>query len=163
MPFKHPSHITTGTVNFMGQTMTALLFLTDSSRTIYAPECSAWFTHSASVDKRPAPATEVCGLRTFALLEKALGVIGLRGLDRLFAFRTVNEFNLFLKFYASEVHPFRTLLDQVRETLFPESKIIPNASKLYAGVVKKVSTCADGTLQDCIRIPLLSYSVLDVR
>lgn len=56
---------------------------------------------------------EACGIRTFSLLEKAIGVIGLRGLDRLLAFRSVHCLNSFLKFYSKEVHPFRTLLDQV--------------------------------------------------
>jgi WASH complex subunit strumpellin len=128
----------TGAVNFMGQIMSALMFLTDSSRTIYAPECSAWFLHSAPDEKRPIPTSEACGVRTFNLLERSLGVIGLRGLDRLFAFRTVHEFNLFLKFYQQDVHPFRTLLDQVRTALFPEYSSVADASKLYAGAMKKV-------------------------
>ena len=33
--------------NFMGRVMTSLLNLTDSSRTVFVPECSAWFLHSA--------------------------------------------------------------------------------------------------------------------
>ncbi len=138
-----------GAINFMGQTMSALLFLTDSSRTIYAPECSAWFKHSAPDEKKPQPTVEVCGVRTFALLERSLGVIGLRGLDRLFAFRTVFEFTSFLKFYHKEVHPFRTLLDQVREQLFPEHIAVPGANKLYAGVMKKLEK---------LMLPLLKYT-----
>ncbi len=126
----------TGAINFMGQMMSALLFLTDSSRTIYAPECSAWFTHSAPDEKKPLPTVEVCGVRTFALLERSLGVIGLRGLDRLFAFKTVHEFTLFLKFYNNDVHPFRTMLDQIRTQLFPEYLTVP--SKTYSSVMKKV-------------------------
>jgi len=138
----------TGAVNFMGQLMSAILFLTDSSRTIYAPECSAWFSHCAPDEKKPTPTVEVCGVRTFALLERSVGVIGLRGLDRLFSFRTVHEFNAFLKFYQSEVHPFRTLLDQVRESLFPEYRTVPNASKIYAGAMKKV---------EMLMLPLLKH------
>ena len=104
-------------INFMGRVMNSLLFLTDSTRTVYAPECSAWFVHSAPDQKtKQQPTQEVCGIRTFALLERALGAIGLRGLDRLFAFRAVNELNQFLKFYASEVYPFRTMLDQVNNS-----------------------------------------------
>lgn len=127
-----------GAINFTGRVMSAVLFLTDSTRTVYAPESSAWFSHSAPDEKKPTPTTEVCGIRTFALLERSLGVIGLRSLDRLFAFRTVHEFNLFLKFYANDVHPFRTLLDQVREALFPEYRTVSNATKLYANAMKKV-------------------------
>lgn len=101
-----------GAVNFMGRVATALLYLTDSTQTVYAPECAAWFITSAP-DQKQAPAVEACGIRTFALLERSLGAIGLRGLDRLMAFKTVFEFNSFLKFYASQVIPFRSLLEQV--------------------------------------------------
>ena len=101
-----------GAVNFMGRVMSSLLYLTDSTRTVYAPECSAWFLHSAP-DQKVVSTVEACGIRTFALLEQSIGVIGLRGLDRLLAFRTVHTFNAFLKFYNKEVYPFRTLLDQV--------------------------------------------------
>ena len=127
-----------GAINFTGRVMSAILFLTDSTRTIYAPECSAWFSHSAPDEKKPTPTVEVCGVRTFALLERSLGVIGLRSLDRLFAFRTVHELNSFLKFYSMDVHPFRTLLDQVREAFFPEYRTVPNATKLYSNAMKKV-------------------------
>jgi WASH complex subunit strumpellin len=115
-----------------------VLFLTNPARTVYAPECSAWFSHLAP-DQRASTSTststnssstssknkttaktvghsdtiETCGVRTFALLEKALGVVGLRGLDRLLAFRTVYEFNLFVKFYETEVSKHRTVLEQV--------------------------------------------------
>ncbi|KAJ1434034.1 WASH complex, subunit strumpellin [Ochromonadaceae sp. CCMP2298] len=126
-----------GAVNFMGRVMSALLFLTDPTRTVYAAECSAWFLVSAP-DQKGTSTTEACGIRTFALLERSIGVIGLRGLDRLLAFRTVHTFNSFLKYYAAQVHPFRTLLDQVRDALHPEHKIPTNASKLYANAVKKV-------------------------
>lgn len=161
-----------GAVTFMGRVMSALIYLTDSTRTIYAPECSAWFTvidqkqtssaadwfsqstSGAGKDGSSGDAlskqqvVEACGVRTFALLERSLGAIGLRGLDRLFAFRVVFEFNSFLKFYAAEVHPFRTLLDQVREELFPEHRVLPNATKLYTKAMKNVEK---------LMLPLLKF------
>jgi WASH complex subunit strumpellin len=107
-------------LTFMGRIMCSMLALTDPINTVYAPECSAWFEHPApDVTTKNAVTIETCGIRTFALLEKSIGVFGLRGLDRLLAFRTVNVFNQFLKFYSSQVHPFRTLLDQVSSTLLP--------------------------------------------
>ena len=103
----------TEAVNFMGRVMCSLLNLTDPARTIYAPECSAWFFHTTTKDQKVLSTSEVCGIRTFALLEKSIGVIGLRGLDRLLAFRTVHIFNSFLKMYKTDVKPFRAMLDQV--------------------------------------------------
>lgn len=64
-----------GAINFMGRVMSALLFLTDSTRTVYAPECSAWYAHSAPDQKPPIPTQEVCGIRTFALLERLVKFI----------------------------------------------------------------------------------------
>lgn len=126
-----------GAVNFMGRILSSLLFLTDATSTIYAPECSAWFIHAAS-DQKQTPTVESCGIRTFALLQNAIGVIGLRGVDRLISFRTVFEFNQFLKFYTAEVNPFRALLEGVRDSLHPECQNIANPSKFYASTIKKV-------------------------
>lgn len=108
-----------GAMTFMGRVMAALLALTDPTRTIYASECAAWFEHpapdvQAAARKKDSLVTvEVCGARTFQLLERSIGAIGLRGLDRLVAFRTVHALNAFVKFYSTQVHPFRTMLDQV--------------------------------------------------
>ena len=145
-----------GAVNFMGRIMNALIYLTDSTKTVYAPESSAWFSHPApdqaggsnsffqgfssggGKDDSSSQTFEVCGIRTFSLLERTLGAIGLRGLDKLLGFRTVFEFNGFLKFYQAEVLPFKVLLDQVREALFPEYRVVGNSTKLYSNAMKKV-------------------------
>mmetsp|Transcript_16583 Transcript_16583/g.22822 ORF Transcript_16583/g.22822 Transcript_16583/m.22822 type:complete len:460 (-) Transcript_16583:75-1454(-) len=143
----------TETVNFMGRVMCSLLNLTDAARTVYAPECSAWFLHSpSSKDQKTSVTSEVCGIRTFGLLEKSIGVIGLRGLDRLLAFRTVHTFNSFLKMYSEEVNPFRALLDQAREALYPEHKIPTNALKLYANAMKKVEVLMPPILKFILKI-----------
>ena len=125
-------------INFMGQTMNALLYLTDPSRTIYVPECSAWFVHSAADVKKKVDTAEVCGLRTFSLLERALGVIGIRSLDRLFSFRAGHEFSAFLKFYAAEIHPSEHCWTKFEKRCFPEYRVVPRASKLYSSAIKKV-------------------------
>lgn len=123
--------------NFLGRAMSAVLFLTDSTCTIYAPECSAWFIHPAP-DQKQVSTVESCGIRTFLLLERSLGVAGMIGIDRLLAFRSVYEINVFLKFYKTEVNPFRTLFEQVREGLFPDHVTVPNATKLYGTAMKRI-------------------------
>lgn len=140
-----------GNLTFMGRIASALLSLTDATVTVYAPECAAWFATTASDQKQAAP-IETCGIRTFALLERSLGVIGLRGLDKLMAFRTVFEFNQFLKFYTAQVVPFRSLLEQFRDGLFPEHKITANTQKLYATAVKRVEKLMLPILQSIRRI-----------
>ena len=60
--------------NFMGRTLASLLRMTEPQSTIYSPECGGWFTPDGQ---------EVCGIGTFALLRKCIGISGLSGLDRL--------------------------------------------------------------------------------
>jgi WASH complex subunit strumpellin len=124
-------------INFMGRIATAMLILTDSAHTVFAPECAAWYTMSAP-DQKFTPPLEVCGIRFFALLERSLGANGLKGLDKLLSFRTVYEFNGFIKFYDTKVKPFKTLLEQVRDGLYPEHRTGPATARLYATAVRKV-------------------------
>lgn len=130
----------TNSVTFIGRVMSAILYLTDSTTTVYAPECLAWFSHPASDQKtkKPKPTEEVCGIRTFALLQKSISVIGLRGLDRLIGFKIVFELNSFLKFYNKDVKPYINFLDNVRSQLFPDYRLVQNATKLYNQMLKKV-------------------------
>lgn len=105
-------------VNFMGRIVNSIVFLTHSARTVYAPESSTWYQRIKTSEKKSKKNTkehlvESCGVRTFALLERSLGPVGLRGLDRLFAFRAVSELNSFLKFYETDVSEHKTFLDQV--------------------------------------------------
>jgi WASH complex subunit strumpellin len=117
-----------GSINFMGRTVGALLRMTDSSSTIYSPECGGWFL---------ADGTEVCGLATIGLLRKSIGVAGLMGVDRLLGFRIVNELQQFLKFYSSTVRQYSVLLEQIRDGLFPEWKN-PAEQRIYGAAKKKV-------------------------
>ena len=135
---KYDSVVTDGHgSNCLGRAMEALLYLTDSTRTVYAPECSAWFVHAAP-DQKQNPTVESCGIRTFALLERSLGVAGMRGLDRLLAFRSVFEINGFLKFYKTDVNPFRSLFERIREELSPDHLIVQNSVKMYGSAMKRV-------------------------
>lgn len=112
-----------GALTFLGRVLGAVLALTDTAKTVYAPEAAAWFDHPAadllaaqtSAQRRAnaLATTEICGARTFQLLERSIGAIGLRGLDRLLAFRAVHTLNNFVRFHEKSVRPFRALLDQV--------------------------------------------------
>ena len=115
----------TSAINFMGHIMNSLLYLTDVSNNTYSPQSSVWYEYGSiekdkEIDHRnnkkgsSLVLTESCSFHTFALLERSLGAVGLRGLDRLFAFRTVHEFNSFLNFYEENVTEHKPYLDQVR-------------------------------------------------
>lgn len=115
-------------VNFMGRVLACLLRMTEPQSTIYSPECGGWFTSDGQ---------EVCGIGTFALLRKCVGISGLAGLDRLLSFRIVYELQQFLKFYRSAIKNYAVLLEQIRDGLFPEGKIPGDAARLYTVAVKK--------------------------
>lgn len=104
-------------LTFMGRVMQSLLVLTEPNRTIYAPECSAWYDHSAPDVKAGQQQTvESCGIRTFQLLERSIGVIGLRGINRLLAFRAVHCCHEFMKCYDQRIlksAPHHSMLRQV--------------------------------------------------
>lgn len=115
-------------VNFMGHIMKSLLHLTDTCTKSYSPASSVWYEYGILEKEKEKEnrnfkkgmslvLTESCGIRTFALLERSLGAVGLRGLDRLFAFRTVHEFNFFFKFYEEKVSEQKIVLDQVKSGL----------------------------------------------
>ena len=77
--------------NFMGRLMESLLFLTDSVKTIYASEYATWYLYNTSTEstsnsnmfikqnKHKMITTEICGLKMFTLLDRAIGTIGMRG------------------------------------------------------------------------------------
>jgi len=137
-------------LTFMGRVMHSLLVLTEPNRTIYAPECSAWYEHSASDVKAAQHQTiETCGIRTFQLLERSIGVIGLRGVNRLLAFRAVHCCNQFMKYYDQHVQkPHRSLLEQIRNFLSPEYKIPENSTRFYTTAIKKL---------EHLLLPILTY------
>jgi len=121
--------INTQAVNFMGRAMNCLLACTDPSQTTYGPEAIAWFTSDG---------TEVCGIKAFSVLHSGLNVTGLAGLDKLLGFRIVHELGFFLRFYKDTVKPFLPALEQMRDGLFPDSGLPPNATKLYGLGLKKL-------------------------
>ncbi len=81
--YENANHMTC--MNFMGRVLESLLFLTDSSKTVYAPEHATWYLYypaneSSSSNniiinqnKSKMTTSEICGLRFFSLLDRALG------------------------------------------------------------------------------------------
>jgi WASH complex subunit strumpellin len=127
----------TGSLTFMGRIMFALLTLTDASKTVYVPESSAWFNHPAP-DQKKGQTVEVCGVQTFSLLEKSLSVIGMRGLDRLLAFRTVHELTKFVRTYEKDTTHLRPWIETFREKLSPDFHSPVGGMKVYMEGMKKL-------------------------
>ncbi|KAJ8611733.1 hypothetical protein CTAYLR_009190 [Chrysophaeum taylorii] len=111
--------------NFMGSTLAALLRLTAPADTTYSPRAAAW--HASSSGAR------VCGPVTFQAIERALGVAGLVGLDRLLGLKIVHELARLVESFPTAIKPLRGLVQTLRET--PPSQ--PIAEKAYAQTAKK--------------------------
>ena len=108
----------------MGRMMNSILYLTRHTHTIFSSELSSWLLRVTpnknqknikNQKNQNVTHIESCSVRTFALIERSLGPAGLRGLDRLFAFRTVFEFNSFLTFYEAQVSEHSVFLEQVKK------------------------------------------------
>ena len=130
-------------INFMGRAMNCLLAMTDPSTTIFAPEAIGWFT---------ADGEEICGIKTFATLQRGINVTGLSGLDRLLAFRVVHELGFFLGFYKTTAKDYLPRIEQIRDALHPTCRSPSEAAKLYAGSLKKLEKLMSPTLRVILRI-----------
>jgi WASH complex subunit strumpellin len=108
--------------------MNALLAMTDPGSTIYAPESIGWFNPDGA---------EVCGIKTFSIMNSAINVTGTSGLDRLLGFRIVHELNFFLKFYKESVSPYFPHLEQIRNALFPDKSLPENVTRVYGAGLKR--------------------------
>jgi WASH complex subunit strumpellin len=126
------------TNNFMGGIMNSILRLTDFKISIYSPERSGWFNQN--IDKKNAKKSkidindddiiQVCGMKTLSLIEKSIGPIGMKSLDKLLGFRIVYELNFLLKFHDAEVMKHASFLNKMCESLSPEHRTL--APALYS-------------------------------
>lgn len=126
-------------VSFIGRVMSSLLKMTEPQATIFSLECNGWFLPDG---------TEACGSQMFHFLHRAVQVWGLVGLDMLLSFRVLNELQRFVKFYHSAVKSHGVLLEQIRDTFYPDWKTPHDPLKLFASATKKteklmtpVATC----------------------
>ena len=104
--------------NFTGRLLTALLTITDATKTVYVPQRLVWYSfgdkrNSTSGGSASLVGTEVCSTSTFGLIDRALGAVGLRGMDRLLAFRVSHLLGKFLKLYKKDVEPLKNVLEKV--------------------------------------------------
>ncbi|EGB10206.1 hypothetical protein AURANDRAFT_23554 [Aureococcus anophagefferens] len=125
-PLPDPHGADDGAATFMGRTLAALLRLTSPATTSYAPERAGWYCDAhvlegASSKGRLDPGdAEACGVHTFQIAERALGVCGLAGLDRMLAFRVVHDLSNFVDDYKALTAPHARFLESLRDALFPE-------------------------------------------
>jgi WASH complex subunit strumpellin len=109
-------------VNMVGRFTRELLDQTNYRRTFYLDQMSAWFD--------PGTVKELVGLKTFAQLQRSVGVYGICGLDRLLCFMTVKELQSFTTVvrYQVEKHLKKDILNFENE-LHPTTQV-PNSAEV---------------------------------
>ncbi|KAG6444856.1 hypothetical protein O3G_MSEX003553 [Manduca sexta] len=81
---------------FMGSLARQIAQLTEARVCIYISVCAAWFDSKTQ--------TEVINTKTFAKLNEAVGVVGLHGLDTLYAFMIKNQIQNIQEIFRSYQH-----------------------------------------------------------
>jgi WASH complex subunit strumpellin len=117
--------------NFTGRTMSALLKLTEPQKTVCSLDSNGWFLSDGS---------NIVTGQIFALLHRAMGVQGLVGIDKLLSYRSLNEIQRFVKSYRAVVKSHGVLLEQLRDSMFPEWRLSPkDPHQFYENATKKTT------------------------
>eukprot|EP01062_Namystynia_karyoxenos_P056266 TRINITY_DN47237_c0_g1_i1.p1 TRINITY_DN47237_c0_g1~~TRINITY_DN47237_c0_g1_i1.p1 ORF type:complete len:1201 (+),score=529.48 TRINITY_DN47237_c0_g1_i1:83-3604(+) len=108
-------------VNFMGRLVDQLLEQTDSRRTMYVSQLSAWYDERGHA---------VVGLHTFGALHSAIDTPGMAGLDKLLSFMIVKDLqSLILKGIKRDMmREMSTLYTEMQARLSPPS-ILPKSAR----------------------------------
>lgn len=88
-----------------------------------------------------ADGTELCSISTFSLLNRAIGVIGLGGLDRLLGFHIVHDLGEFLTYYKTSIREVTPFFEQLHDRLFPPWSMPADAAaahKIYTNARTQV-------------------------
>ena len=110
-------------VNFMGRLAMELMSQTDPRRSIYIESHQGWYS-----DGR-----EVVGIRTFDILNRAVGVFGLTGLDKLISFFIVRDLHSFLRMYRKSVGSgLKGFVSQFANALTPTTQFPQHSMKIYS-------------------------------
>jgi WASH complex subunit strumpellin len=127
----------TGSITFMGRLVHALVSLTDPRRTMYGPGCLGGAWHDGG-------GTELAGLSLFSLLNAAVGVPGLTGVDRLLGFNIEGQLRVLVRSYAAELKAGAdAMLAGLADELAPTTSASPASLKRLGGLVKKLTKPMD--------------------
>jgi WASH complex subunit strumpellin len=118
-------------VNFMGRLVRELIHQTDPNTTTYVESMQGWYDGAGS---------EVVGIRTFSLLSRACGVVGLVGVDQLICFLIVRDLTQFVTVYRRRItKAVSGFISKLKNELHPTTQFPSNATKLYTVATAKTS------------------------
>jgi WASH complex subunit strumpellin len=130
----------------MGRLSNALLELTRCTRTVYGPGPTggAWLDSTGR---------EVAGVGLFVLLNSAVGVPGLTGLDKLFGLNVERELTRLLRLLAGELKAGATiLLTQVTDELQPTSAVSSNVVRVFQSLGKRLAKPLESMVDSLVAV-----------
>ncbi len=126
-----------GSVTFMGRLVDAVVGLTHFSRTVYGPGPlgGGWYDGAGK---------EVAGVGLFVLLNSAVGVPGLSGVDRLLGFAVERDLTRLLRGYAAELKAGAgDLLARLSDGLQPITAVSSDVVNMLTALSKRLAKPLD--------------------
>eukprot|EP00004_Rigifila_ramosa_P027670 TRINITY_DN9095_c0_g1_i1.p1 TRINITY_DN9095_c0_g1~~TRINITY_DN9095_c0_g1_i1.p1 ORF type:complete len:1142 (+),score=349.87 TRINITY_DN9095_c0_g1_i1:288-3428(+) len=117
-------------ITFVGRLARELMSQTDAKKSVFVDLMSAWIDRDGR---------EIVGIRTFSLLQMAVGIFGLTGLDKLLCFMIVTDLQRFVAVHQKQIAKlFGPLLKKLSEELDPPTSVPRSANKLYSACLDKM-------------------------
>ncbi|ODN03655.1 WASH complex subunit strumpellin, partial [Orchesella cincta] len=119
-------------ITFIGRLANELLHLTDPKTTLYLTATSSWYDLKSHV--------QILTPETFSMMEKAIGITGLTGLDKVVCFLISENLQKIFKTLKSELAKsgIRDLLAKTKTDFTPHVKIIPQPVREYTNLFSRL-------------------------
>ena len=132
-------------LNFIGRMEQALLDLTIPGPAVFSLESFAWYDDKEDL---------LLGLQFWATLHRALGVVGIAGIDRLMSFRLTNLLHQCVREYTHKCRAIMPLLHQLHGELQPENPLPKDGMRSYITAIRQpaVSTITTHFLSILLQI-----------
>ncbi|CAL8094255.1 unnamed protein product [Orchesella dallaii] len=119
-------------ITFIGRLANELLHLTDPKTTLYLTATSSWYDLKSHV--------QILTPETFSVMEKAIGITGLTGLDKVVCFLISENLQKIFKTLKSDLvkSGIRDSLAKTKSDLAPYVKIIPQPVKEYTNLFSRI-------------------------
>ena len=114
--------------NFTGRLVAELLAQTDSRKTFYVDQLSAWYDEKGSA---------VVALQTFGKIHNSIGTPGMTGCDKLLSFMIVKDIQTFIKRIRIIPKELVPLIEMMNRNFNPPSSLPTEAKQLYADFTEK--------------------------
>ena len=120
-------------LNFIGRTEQALLDLTIPGPSVFSLESFAWYDEKEDL---------LLGLHFWRTLQRAIGVAGLAGVDRLMSFRLTNMLHQCVREYTHKCRAVMPLLHQLHGELKVHTPLPKDGMRSYIAAIRQPAVSA---------------------